>query len=312
MGRHDHKVSARMWNDSRVESNAEALSGQEPEVITAFVLGGGGKLGTAEVGMLEALAEQRILPDLVLGTSIGAINGAAVASDPTIEGVARLRSLWTSMEASGVFGGTVVERLRHMASARTSLHSNRALRTLLEQTLHEQRIEQLPVRFECVAACIETAGEHWFTSGPVVDAVLASSAVPGLLPPVQVEDRHYLDGGIVDSIPVQRAVELGASRIFVLQVGRIEQPLAVPKRPHEVAVVAFEIARRRSFSLAMAKLPEGVEVHVLPTGGTGPRPSDLRQFRYRDFSDVHDRMVRAKSASLRYLKLHELGGEAPQ
>jgi NTE family protein len=76
--------------------------------------------------------------------------------------------------------------------------------------------------------------------------------------------------------------------------------------------VAFEIARRRSFSLAMAKLPEGVEVHVLPTGGTGPRPSDLRQFRYRDFSDVHDRMVRAKSASLRYLKLHELGGEAPQ
>ena len=92
-----------------MESNADARSGQEPEVITAFVLGGGGKLGTAEVGMLEALAEQRIIPDLVLGTSIGAINGAAVASDPSIEGVARLRTLWTSMEASGVFGGTVHE-----------------------------------------------------------------------------------------------------------------------------------------------------------------------------------------------------------
>ncbi|CAB4890327.1 unannotated protein [freshwater metagenome] len=295
-----------------MEPNALELAAERAEPRTAFVLGGGGKLGTAEVGMLEALAEKQIVPDVVLGTSIGAINGAAVAADPSVEGVGRLRSLWTGMEASGVFGGSAVERLRHITSARTSLHSNSALRRLLEQALQERHIENLPIRFECVAACIETAGEHWFTSGPLVDAVLASSAVPGLLPPVQIGDRHYLDGGIVDSIPLQRAVDLGATRIFVLQVGRIEQPLTVPKRPHEVALVAFEIARRRSFTLAMAKLPAGVDVHVLPTGGTGPRSSDLRQFRYRDFSDVHHRMVSAKSATLVYLESNGLAGMNPE
>ncbi len=282
--------------------NVEPVSESDHPGMTAFVLGGGGKLGTAEVGMLEALAEQRIIPDLVLGTSIGAINGAAVAADSSVEGVARLRSLWMGMENSGVFGGSVIERLRHIATERTSLHSNRALRTLLEQALQARRIEDLSVRFECVAACIETASEHWFVSGPLIEAVLASSALPGLLPPVQVGDRHYLDGGIVDSIPVQRAVELGSQRIFVLQVGRIEQPLTVPSRPHEVALVAFEIARRRSFTKAMEQLPMGVEVHILPTGGSVPQMNDLRQLRYRDFSDVQQRMTLAKEATLEYLR----------
>lgn len=276
-----------------------------PEV--AFVLGGGGKLGTAEVGMLEALTAAGIRPDLVLGTSIGAINGAAIAADPTPAGVRRLRALWDGVESSGVFGGRFVDRIRHIAASRTSLHSNEPLRRLLERALDHRRIEDLPVRFECVAACIETASEQWFADGPVIDAVLASSAVPGLLPAVQIGGRHYLDGGIVDSIPVQRAVQLGATTIHVLQVGRIEQPLTVPRHPHEVAMVAFEIARRRSFSVAMASLPPGVQVHVLPTGGTGPKFNDLRQLRYRDFSDVAGRIDTARLATTEYLHEHGLG-----
>ena len=83
--------------------------------------------------------------------------------------------------------------------------------------------------FQCCAARIEDAAEHWFDRGPVVDAVLASAAVPGLLPPVQIDGQHYLDGGLVHSIPLGRAVELGAKRVFVLQVGRIEQT-ARPRR----------------------------------------------------------------------------------
>src|ERR687893_357868 len=116
----------------------------------AFVLGGGGHLGAHEVGMLRALLERGIAPDLVVGTSIDAINGAAVAA--------------------------------------------------------------------------ESAAEHWFTEGPIVDAVLASCAVPGLLPPVQVGDEHFLDGGIVNSIPVGREVARGAHTIYVMHVGRIERP----------------------------------------------------------------------------------------
>jgi NTE family protein len=269
---------------------------------TAFVLGGGGRLGAAEVGMLAALTDAGIAPDLVLGTSIGAINGVAIADDPSVEGVARLRALWSDVERSGMFGGGVVDRVRHIAATRTSLHSNEPLRRLLDRVVGGRRIEDLPVRFQCVAACIETAEATWFDSGPVTDRVLASCAVPGLLPPVEVDGLHYLDGGVVDSIPVRRAIELGAERIFVLQVGRIEEPLRVPRRPHEVALVAFEIARRHSFATAMASRPEGVEVHVLPTGGSPLRFNDLRQLRYRDFSDIGRRIDDARSAAAAYLE----------
>lgn len=268
---------------------------------TAFVLGGGGRLGAAEVGMLSALLSAGIAPDLVLGTSIGAINGVAVAQDPSPDGVAQLRSLWAEVERSGMFGGSVVDRVRHIAATRTSLHSNEPLRRLLDRVVGDRRIEDLAVRFQCVAACIETAEATWFDSGPVTDRVLASCAVPGLLPSVEVDGRHYLDGGVVDSIPVRRAIELGADRIYVLQVGRIEEPLRVPRRPHEVALVAFEIARRHSFATAMASRPAGVEVHVLPTGGSPVRFNDLRQLRYRDFSDVARRIDDAEAAATAYL-----------
>jgi NTE family protein len=269
---------------------------------TAFVLGGGGRLGAAEVGMLSALLSAGIAPDLVLGTSIGAINGVAVAQDPSPDGVAQLRSLWAEVERSGMFGGSVVDRVRHIAATRTSLHSNEPLRRLLDRVVGDRRIEDLAVRFQCVAACIETAEATWFDSGPVTDRVLASCAVPGLLPSVEVDGLHYLDGGIVDSIPVRRAIELGADRIYVLQVGRIEEPLRVPRRPHEVALVAFEIARRHSFATAMASRSAEVEVHVLPTGGSPVRFNDLRQLRYRDFSDVARRIDDAEAAATAYLE----------
>jgi NTE family protein len=159
------------------------------------------------------------------------------------------------------------------------------------------------VPFQCVAACIERAAEHWFCTGSVVDAVLASTAVPGVLPPVRIGDEHFLDGGLVNSIPVSRAVTLGASTIYVLQVGRIERPLEVPRRPWEVATVAFEIARRHRFAHDMTTLPDSVVVHVLPTGADEPpRHADLSALRYRDFSNVQKHIDAAYEASLAYLR----------
>jgi NTE family protein len=132
-----------------------------------------------------------------------------------------------------------------------------------------------------------------------VDAVVASAAVPGLLPPAEVDGEHYLDGGIVNSIPVGRAVELGATRIFVLQVGRIDRPLSPPRRPWEVARVSFEIARRHRFAREMGALPDGVEAHVLPAGGTSPR--DDSALAHRDFSSVQRRIDRSYEESMAYL-----------
>ena len=114
--------------------------------------------------------------------------------------------------------------------------------------------------------------------------MLASCAVPGLLPPVTLDGQTYLDGGLVHSIPVGRAVALGATTLYVLQVGRIEQPLAAPQRPWEVGLVAFEVARRHRFAADMASLPPGVAVHVLPTGAPERAPDLRSQLRYRDRS----------------------------
>ena len=158
----------------------------------------------------------------------------------------------------------------------------------------------LKLPFQCVAASIEGASARWFSSGPVVPAVMASCAVPGLLPPVEIDGTHYFDGGLVDSIPVGRAVALGATVVYVLQVGRIESPLAVPRRPWEVGLVAFEIARRHRFHEEMSALPDAVRVHVLPTGGDR-LPPGRAQFRYRDQSRVSQSIERAYTASASYL-----------
>lgn len=274
--------------------------------MTAFVLGGGGRLGAVEVGMLQALTDAGVAADLVLGTSIGAVNGAAYSADPTPGGLAALKSVWAEVEREGVFGAGLVERMRHMARSRTSIQPADALRELLQRSLPET-FEDLEVAFGCVAACIETAQATWFTDGELITPVLASCAVPGLLPAVRIGDHHYIDGGVVDSIPVGRAIDSGARRIYVLQVGRIEEPLRPPRWPHEVAVVAFEVARRHSFNAALASLPPEVELHVLPTGSRPPRPTDLRQLRYGDFSDVSEAIRRAREASSAYLELHSGG-----
>jgi NTE family protein len=273
---------------------------QTPDV--AFVLGGGGHMGAYEVGMLKALLERGVAPDLVVGTSVGALNGAAIAADPSLETVARLRDVWLGLDESAVFGGSFFAGAANLMRSRTHLHSNKPLRQMLAKLLPAERFEDLRVPFQCVAASIEKAAEHWFFEGPLVEAILASAAVPGVLPPVEIDGEHFLDGGIVNSIPISRAVELGAREIFVLHVGRIERPLAPPRTPIQVAMVAFEIARRHRFARDLAALPDGVVAHVLPTGEPKRQnKAQLSELNYRDFKAVSRRIDRAHSASAAYL-----------
>ncbi len=266
---------------------------------TAFVLGGGGLLGACEVGMLRALKEAGIRPDLVVGTSVGAFNGAFVAADPEAA-VDRLTEAWHGGGAGSVFGGSFLARMSTLVRSGTHLHSTGLLSEALDMLLPVKLIEELEVPFHCVAANIERAQARWFTYGSITDAVLASCAVPGILPPVRIGDEHFYDGGLVHSIPVGRAVREGARTIYVLQVGRVETPLTAPRRPWQVGLVAFEIARRYRFAEEMAELPENVSVHVLPPGGNG-QGTGLAQLRYRDASRVKANIERAYAASSAYL-----------
>ena len=128
--------------------------------------------------------------------------------------------------------------------------------------------------------------------------------MPGLLPPAEVDGEHFLDGGLVNSVPVGRAVELGATRVFVLQVGRIDRPLKAPTKPWQVVRVSFEVARRHRFMRDMATIPEGVEAHVLPAAGTSSRDDSLLAHRTlldRDGAGVQSRIDATYDASRRYL-----------
>ncbi len=278
----------------------------------AFVLGGGGgPFGAHEVGMLRALIERDIVPDLVLGTSIGAINGVAIAADPSPAGIERLTEAWSDIDRSQVFDSSVVRQLARLARTRTHLHSNAWLCTMLGALLPVERIEDLAVPFQCVAASIERACEHWFADGPIVPAVVASASVPGLLAPVEIGGEHFIDGGVVNSIPLNRAIALGATQVYVLHVGRLDRPLEPPRSPWEVALVAFEIARRHRFVGDLAAIPSGIDVHVLATGQADPpRFTDRSQFRYRDTTQVGERISHAHEASARYLDEHDLGRPA--
>lgn len=270
----------------------------------AFVLGGGGVLGASQVGMARALAEASVRPDLVLGTSIGALNGAFLAASPDVAGAARLEDVWRKVTREGLFTQRPVRQVAGIARHPTHVLTHAALTTLMERYLPATSFADLEVPFQCVAAQIEGARAVWFDHGPVVPPVLASCSVPGLFPPVRIEGAHYLDGGLVHSIPVGRAVEMGATEIYVLQVGRVEQPLSVPTRAWEVAQVAFEISRRHRFVDEIDAVPESVTLHVLPTGSSNAPTIALAQARR---GRMNDRMEAAYAATTTYLQGREEG-----
>lgn len=271
----------------------QAISAGKP----AIVLGGGGVFGATQVGMLRAVLESGIRPGLVVGTSVGALNGAAIAADPTMAGVENLAGLWTSLAEAGMFTDNVLARASTLARYRTHLYSPAPLRKLLSTRL-PATFEELAIPFQCVAASIERAGAHWFSRGSLTDAVMASAAVPGLLPPVVIDGEHFLDGGLVHSIPVGRALALGALDVYVLHVGRIEQPLKAPRSLWDVCLTSFEVARRHRFVEEMANLPADVRVHVLPSG---EEYLPLVSMRYRTAHAVAARMERGYRAAAEYL-----------
>lgn len=251
--------------------------------------------------MAWALLEAGVVPDLICGTSIGAINGAALAADPTPGGAQDLLLTWEALAADAVLGGSLVGRVVEIVRSGTSLHGNAELRQRLCERFAVHTFEELVVPFECVAASIEGAREHWFSSGDLVDAVLASCALPGVFPPVHIAGEHFFDGGLVNSIPLGRAVQRGADTVWVLHVGRLEEALAVPRFPWEVGFVAFEIARRHRFHTDLGRIPDGVTVHVLPTGLPQRRAATWSNLRYRDPRRVDQRAQLAYDATRAYL-----------
>src|SRR5438309_3689762 len=191
---------------------------KRPEV--AFVLGGGGNLGAIQVGQLQALAERGIVPDVVVGCSVGALNAAAVAGNPTRQEIDRLVDLWTTLTRNDVFPTSRLSRgpwlfVRNGLSA----YSNDGLRRVIDGWLRYRTFEETVGPLWIVATSMQTGLEHWFHTGDVRQALMTSTALPGFFPPVEIDGESFIDGGVVNNVPVSKAIELGCKRIFVLDVG---------------------------------------------------------------------------------------------
>jgi NTE family protein len=198
--------------------------------------------------------------------------------------------------------GSLLRRAAEIVRHRTSLHGNRELRRMLRDRLPAQTFEELAVPFECVAASIERAREHWFNKGDLIEPVLASCALPGVFPPVRIGDEHFFDGGLVNSIPLDRAVALGADTVWVLHVGRLEEELAAPRFLWEVGFVAFEISRRHRFHSDLERVGSEVTVHVLPTGLPQRPAATWSNLRYGDTRRIARRAELAYDATREFLE----------
>ncbi len=261
------------------------------------MLGGGGNLGAVQVGQLQALVERGIEPEVILGCSVGAINGAAFAAQPTQAGIDALRQHWLGLSAqpSGVMPAGRIPNAVQLVLKGSALFDNVDLRTNVSRFVdHTSTFDQLVTRFECVATDIDGSTERWFSDGPLIDALLASAALPSVYPIVEIEGRRYFDGGVVNNVPLSRAYEMHAKTVFVMHTGLHSTNSRELKRPVDAALLAFWVGRNARFTRDLQTKPESTEVVVLPVG---PRP-DLR---FDDFSQTEALMATGYERAHSYL-----------
>jgi NTE family protein len=270
-------------------------------IRTAFVLAGGGSRGAAQIGMLHTLVSRGIVPDVVYGASVGAVNAAGFVTDPTLAGVERMATIWRGLSSDDVFPHGRVPTPWRFLQQREAVHPNDGLRNIIEHGAGLERFEDARVPLEVVATSLTDGRAKWFSNGSVVDAVLASAALPSLLPPMHVDGEIFIDGGVVDNVPISRAIKQGCTRIFVLLCGPLHYMPATPRRPVEALLTAFFIAVHTRFARERENLPPGVQVIAFCVGTEALS-------RYDDFSGSDALIQAGRSNAAAVLDFWESGG----
>jgi NTE family protein len=261
--------------------------------LTAFVLSGGGIFGALQVGMLKALYEREIMPDLVVGCSVGALNGAVICQWPGSQGIDRLIRTWEGASDTEIFPGNRYLRLL-MGVRQDHLYPRDGLERLIDENIAFERIEELPIQLRIVACDLDSGEEVVFSRGPLRPALLASTALPGAFPPVHHEGRRLIDGGVVNNVPISVADQRDVRKIFVLNVasdidtGRI-------RTAWDVIYQAFSIAKSQRWLSELAKYSEDPRVLVLPR----PEPVGVA---FDEFSRSEELMEEAYQMSKAYLR----------
>lgn len=260
---------------------------------TAFVFAGGGSLGAIQVGMLRALLAADVRPDFVVGASVGAINASYFATAPTAEGVAKLAAIWSDLRRSDIFPvslSSIVGLFRHPGN----LVDPSGLRRVIESNLPVTKIEDAQIPLYVMASDVHGLAVS-LSSGPAVEAILASTAIPGIFPPVEINGDALMDGAVAANTPMRLAAKLGASRIIVLPTGyacALNEPprSAVGKALHAITLM---IAWQLMHELEGIFTP--VNVHIVPT----LCPLAVSPF---DFSRSTELIERAERSSRKWIE----------
>ena len=268
-------------NGPRPPSPGRRAEGRTSEALrtlprpVAVVLGGGGVLGAAHVGVGYVLEERGFVPDLIVGTSVGALTGAVAAAHPD-RAAPWLDHVWNQLRRREVFP------LGYLSS-RASIFANRGLRRLIAQAGLPSRIEQLGVPFAAVAMDLTTGAEVLLDHGDLESALLASAAIPGVLPPVAREGRMLVDGGVIAHVPVRAAQRAGAASVVVLSTGPESWPLHLtvpPRRASAIAARAGLLLWHNQIERDLHEVSMHIPTIVLPTGiEAWPAPWDFGQSR---------------------------------
>ena len=242
----------------------------------AFVLPGGASYGAAQVGMLRALLEAGIRPDLVVGTSAGALNAVGFATDPTLAGIAALDVAWREARRSKIFRLSPVSVTYGLVGRRNYLINPRGLRDWIVQHLDLQRLEHTLLPAHVVTTDVDTGDPVVLSQGPAVEALLASCAIPAVFPPVEIDGRLLMDGGIAADTPVSEARDLGATVMYVLPTYSSDSVPGQPARPRSAIQMGLHAIGQLLGHVSndvMADTTDHADVYLLPappSGGIAP------------------------------------------
>jgi NTE family protein len=232
----------------------------------AFVFSGGGPLGALQAGALRALYEHGIRPDIAVGTSVGALNATFLAFDPTPEGVDSLSKLWLGMTDQDLFpGGRFKATWARLLTKGNRIFDNSGIRSLITKRLGEARIEDAQLPLGIVATDLETGSERVFQTGRVLEPLLASTAMPSVFPPVEIEGRLYTDGGVCDNVPIGPAVAMGARTIYVMDSTSHSHQRRPLVRPMDYLLHAFSLARAQRLEVDRELYAEKVNLIMVPS-----------------------------------------------
>lgn len=261
----------------------------------AFVLGGGGSLGAVQVGMLEALTEQQVTPDLVVGTSVGSLNGAMIAQDP--KGAAhRLSHAWARITRHQVFPGGLVAQVRTLQHSKTHLFPSTGLAAVIADFLGPTAsFADLALPFAAVTTDVETSLPHVVDEGSLLPALLASAAIPGIFAPVVHDGRRLYDGGLVANVPMRQALDRGAGSLVVLDCTVPGHLLPAPETLAEVVLFTAMVTVRSQAVLEAPAVAEQVPVVYLP----GPADHRISPFQFDDTTGL---IAGAYEAARRFLE----------